>query len=118
MTLLKARDQQVRARTATILEIRSQLNVEGVRLGRGDAKDFPKQEALVPVEFAPLLAPLFKSLRAINGTIATYDGMIEAEGEALPIVAKPDVIDGVGPITALAFAFDPRCPCSQLHSGA
>lgn len=103
MRLLKLRHQQVRARTATILEIRSQVKLTGSRLPRRDAAVFHQLESEVPEELREDLAPLFVTLRALDATIKQYDVAIERMGRELPSVALLDAVDGVGPITALAF---------------
>lgn len=103
MLLLKARDQQVRARTSTILEIRSQVKFAGGRMPRCDAANFHDFESAVPDDIREDLSPLFKSLRNLAEVIAEFDERIKAASAALPIVAKLAKIDGVGPITALAF---------------
>lgn len=48
MALLKVRDQQVRARVATVLEIRSQVKIAGSRLPSCTTESFEQCEALVP----------------------------------------------------------------------
>lgn len=103
MRLLKARDQQVRARTATVLEIRSQVKLVGLRLPSCDTEDFEQLESLLPAELKEDLGPLFVALRAINTAIAAYDTRITECSAGFPVVAQLDAVDGVGPITALAF---------------
>ena len=103
MTLLKVRDQQVRARTATVLEIRSQVKLAGSRMPQCDAKDLHEHEDAVPDELRDALAPLFLTLRTLEAVVAALDEQIKAVGESFPIVARLEKVDGVGPITALAF---------------
>lgn len=103
MRLLKARDQQVRARTATVLEIRSQVKLVGQRLPSCDAEHFEQLESQVPPEIREDLEPLFEALHAVNKAIASYDERIVKCSAGFPPVAQLDAIDGVGPITALAF---------------
>jgi len=103
MALLKVRDQQVRARTATVLEIRSQVKLTGQRLPKCDAKDLAQHEVLVPEELRDVLAPLFDTLRALEKAIGALDEKIEAAGASSAIVQRLRKIDGVGPITALAY---------------
>lgn len=103
LALLKVRDQQVRVRTATVLEIRSQVKLTGGRMPRSDARDFHEHEQAVPEELADVLAPLFRTLRSLEETIGDLDEKIKQAGEAFPTVAALAKVDGVGPITALAF---------------
>lgn len=103
MTLLKVRDQQVRARTATVLEVRSMVKLAGSRMPKCDAADLHAHEDAVPEELREVLAPLFDTLRALQVSIGRLDQMVREEGEKFPVVARIAKIDGVGPITALAF---------------
>ena len=59
MALLKVRDQQVRFRTATVLEVRSQVKLAGGRMPPCDAADLHEHEDAVPDEIQDVLAPLF-----------------------------------------------------------
>lgn len=103
LTLLKIRDQQVRARTATVLEIRSQVKLEGSRMPKCDAAQFHQHEDAVPDVLKAALAPLFKTLRAVAEAIDDLDTQIKATGASFPVVAQLEKVAGVGPITALAF---------------
>jgi transposase len=103
MALLKVRDQQVRARTSTVLEIRSQVKVYGSRMPRCDAAHFHEHEHEVPEGLREILGPLFDTLRTIASVIDRLDRKLEQEAQRLPVVGRLTKIDGVGPITALAF---------------
>ena len=103
MMLLKVRDQQVRMRTATVLEIRSMVKLAGSRMPSCDAEALHELQDAVPAELAEVLAPLFDTLRTLADSIAKLDKLVKAEGEKFPVVARLAKIDGVGPITALAF---------------
>jgi len=103
MALLKARDQLVRVRTATILEVRSQVKVAGGRLPPCTTKGFERCQALLPADLAPLLGPSFDVIRSVNVAISQLDDQIEAAGKADPDVQRLRRVHGVGPITALAF---------------
>ncbi len=111
LALLKVRDQQVRARTATVLEIRSQVKLVGGRMPRCDAAQFHQHEDAVPAELRDVLAPLFDTLRGLATSIGRLDDLLEGEGAKFPVVARLQKVDGVGPVTALAFVAvvgDPR----------
>jgi transposase len=103
MALLKVRDQQVRARTSTILEIRSQVKLVGQRMPKCDAAQFHRHEDAVPPELRDVLAPLFLTLRGLAEAIENLDAQIAERSKSFPIVAELTKVDGVGPITALAF---------------
>lgn len=103
MALLKVRDQQVRARTATVLEIRSMVKLAGARMPRCDAEALHEHQAAVPGELADVLAPLFDTLRSLGNSIDRLDELVQQEGRKFPVVARLSKVDGVGPITALAF---------------
>lgn len=103
MALLKVRDQQVRARVATVLEVRSQVKIAGSRLPGCSTEAFEQCEALVPTGLAPILAPAFDTLRAINAAIRRLDQQIAEVGKSSPEVQRLAKVHGVGPVTALAF---------------
>lgn len=116
MTLLRLRDQIVRQRTATIAEIRSTVKLEGLRLRRRDAELVHLQQAELPDDLALLLDPLFATLRAQSDSIAAYDHKIAETSTQFPNVARLDAIDGVGPITALAFVVVVGDPARFAHT--
>jgi transposase len=103
MVLLKARDQQVRMRTATVLEIRSMVKLEGSRMPKCDAEALHKHADAVPDGLRDVLGPLFETLGTLASSIGQLDELVEEEGRKFPVVAKLSRIAGVGPITALAF---------------
>ncbi len=103
MALLKVRDQQVRIRTALVLEIRAQVKLTGARMPPCDAEALHEHQAAVPEELTDILAPLFDTLRSLAASIDTLDEKVKEEGVKFPVVARLAKIDGVGPITALAF---------------
>jgi len=103
MALLKVRDQQVRFRTATVLEVRSQVKLAGGRMPPCDAADLHEHEDAVPDEIQDVLAPLFGTLRGLAESIGKLDALLEEEAARFPVVSQLTQIDGVGTITALAF---------------
>ena len=103
MALLKIRDHQVRVRTSVILEVRSQVKLVGGRMPPCDAAHFHEHQESLPDDVRDILDPLFDTLRALDLTIETLDEKIKAEGLKFPIVQRLAKIDGIGPITALAF---------------
>jgi transposase len=103
MSLLKVRDQQVRARTATVMEARSMVKLAGGRLPKCDASALHLHEDEVPEVLRDVLAPLFETLRALERSIDRLDELVAEEGAKFPVVARLAKISGIGPITALAF---------------
>ena len=103
MALLKVRDQQVRMRTATVLEIRSMVKLAGSRMASCDAEALHEHEDAVPGELKDVLAPAFETLRTLARSIDKLDELVKEEGKKFPVVARLAKIDGIGPVTALAF---------------
>lgn len=116
MTQLRVRDQVVRQRSSTIAEIRATVKLEGLRLRRCEAELVHEQEAGLPEELAMVLAPLFATLRAQDAAVAAYDAQIAETSKRFPAAALLDEIDGVGPITALAFVVVVGDPARFRHT--
>jgi transposase len=104
LTVLRARDTAVVARTRLINTVRSMSKAMGVRLKRGSAQGFALREAEVPPALAPSVTGLFVVLRALNEQIAAYDAQLGAMIDtSFPEARRVLQIRGVGPVTALAF---------------
>lgn len=116
MSQLRLRDQVVRQRAATIAEIRATVKLDGLRLRGCEAELVHRQEAELPPELATLLAPMFVALRTQDAVIAAYDAQITETSKQFPGVALLDEIDGVGPITALAFVVVVGDPARFAHT--
>jgi transposase len=114
LELLRARQQLVRTRTALINHVRATVKSLGERLPACSAMTFHRKVvAILPATLRPALAPLLDVIGQLTDKIKVLDGqavhLIAARYQAA--AALMDQINGVGPITALAFVLtieDPR----------
>jgi transposase len=113
LTILKARDELVKSRTQQVNHIRSQVKSWGGRITGRTAKTFGKIKAAeLPKEVRPALMPLVKMINKATSEICAYDRKIEKLcADHYPETKQLMQVQGVGPITALAFVLvvgDPR----------
>lgn len=111
--LLKARDALVRSRARLIGHVRGMVKSLGGRVRRSSAECFAAHAAEdVPEALRPALGPILEQITGLTATIRTYDRQIEQLAqERYPATALLRQVDGVGPITSLAFVLkieDPR----------
>lgn len=121
LEFLKARDILVQARTAQINHVRGTLKGEGIKIGRVSAPAFASRVlATVDSEHLVALKPMLESIAMLTSKIKWYDNEIERLGstkyaEEVKILRQ---VNGVGPITSLAFVLtlgDPfRFPKSRM----
>jgi len=111
--VLTIRDGFVRARTLMVNLARNQPKPFGYRLPSSSTRAF-KESLLgdLPQEIALLLKPVFEMVSVLNELIARCDKTIEKLCEKkYPDTQKVRQVNGVGPITALAFVLaieDPK----------
>lgn len=106
-TILHSRRTEVEGRTHTITSIKGHLKVYGIKLGKGSGKSFrEKVEEAISI-LNPKVQKVIKSLLNI---LDVYEEEIKDLNRIVKEVGKEDVgvkllqtVDGVGPITALAF---------------
>ena len=111
--LLKARDVLVRSRARLIGHVRGLVKSVGGRVRRASAECFAVRAAEdLPEVLEPALRPVLEQIAALTTTIRSYDRQIEQLArDRYPETALLRQVDGVGPITALAFVLkveDPR----------
>lgn len=111
--MLKARDVLVRSRARLIGHVRGIVKSLGGRVRRSSAECFAAHAAEdLPEALQPALGPILEQISALTATIRGYDRQIEQLAkERYPQTALLRQVDGVGPITALAFVLkieDPR----------
>jgi transposase len=105
LELLKARDTIVRARTIQINHVRGALKSFGARVPACDASSFSRKALdYVPASLGSSIRPMLTAIGLLTRTIRRYDKEVERLGEQLyPETARLRKVNGVGPLTALAF---------------
>lgn len=106
-TILHGRRTAVEGRTHAITSIKGHLKVYGIRLGTGSGKNFrEKVEGAIAV-LNPMVQKVIKSLLnildAMEEEIKELDQLVKEIGKEEERVKLLQTVDGVGPITALAF---------------
>lgn len=106
LELLRARDVLVAARTSLINHIRSVAKSLGVRLPVSSSSSFHlKVVEAIPEELRPVEGPLLATLAQLTEQIRDMDRQIEELIQTRYPAARAlmEQINGVGPITALAY---------------
>jgi len=106
LELLKARDALVRARTSLINHVRGSLKSLGHAVPGCTAGAFGcRVRPLVPPVLAQTLEPVLLQVEALTASIRDYDRQVEAVAEErYPVTKLLRAVNGVGPLTSLAFA--------------
>jgi transposase len=105
-TLLNTRDALIACRTKLINSFRGSVKTMGERLPKSitSAAFANKVKDLIPEKLRAVLEPLRKVIEAVNDQIDDYDKAVTKCVNKKYVAAKKLAeIDGVGPITALAF---------------
>jgi transposase len=105
ITVLRARDVMVRARTMQINAMRGLIKSHGERLPACSSDSFARRVAEhIPPELQPALVPLLETIAGLTAQIRAYDRLIETfSQQRYPQTAVLRQVAGVGPVTALAF---------------
>jgi transposase len=105
ITVLRARDTVVGARTKLINAVRGLVKASGHRLPGCSAESFAHCAAEhTPSELQPALAPLISTIATLTAQIRSYDRQIETlAAKCYPETELLKQIQGVGPVTSLAF---------------
>ncbi len=104
LALLRARDALVRARTNLINHVRGAVKATGERLPTCSAATFHrKAEAHLPVARRATLLPIVSMIAELTARIRDYDRQVEQMAERYPAARVVRQVDGVGPLTSLAF---------------
>lgn len=106
-TILHGRRTAVEGRTHAITSIKGHLKVYGIKLGKGSGKSFREKVEGAIVNLNPRVQKVIKSLLNILDTIEEeikeLDQLVKDAGKEDERVKLLQTVDGVGPITALAF---------------
>jgi transposase len=105
ISVLRARDTMVSARTKFINSIRGLAKTAGVLLPRCSADAFAHRvEILIPRELKVAFSPLLETIAHLTEQIKTYEKLIESLAcEKYPETTLISQVAGVGPLTSLAF---------------
>lgn len=106
LSVLKARDAMVGARTALINLVRSTLKQGCVTVPKGSAEAFAKKAGpAVPEGLRPALDPVLRLIATLTEEIAGYDRGVEKAGSADPAIRLLRSAVGVGPVVSSAFVW-------------
>lgn len=106
-TILHARQTAVEERTHLLSSIKGHVKMYGIKLGKGKSKAFRAkvEEAIscLKPRVQQVIKSLLNILDVLEKEIKNLDGEVRALGKEDKAVQLLQTIDGVGPITALAF---------------
>ncbi len=105
LEVIKAREMLVQSRTKLTNHVRSAIKSIGERLPSCSTASFATRAAdLIPVALQPALMPLLETIAQMTDTIRALDKQIKALAlERYPQTRCLQQVQGVGPLTALAF---------------
>jgi transposase len=106
LAVIKAREAAVEARTALVNTVRGMVKSAGERVAKCATESFTGYAAeAIPAELMPALGPLLQAIDQLNETIYRYDCDVEQMAQTNYAVdyARLEQVDGVGPVTAMAF---------------
>ena len=112
LTVVRAREGLVKARTMLINQVRGTVKSYGARLPGGSAESFARRASeQMPPPLKGILEPLLAVIADLSDRIAGFDRDVEAWGQRFPETQRLRQIKGVGALTALVFVLtlgDPR----------
>ena len=105
LALIRSREALVRARVRLINHVRFTVKPFGHRLPKCSAQAFHKKVAEgIPESLKPSLTPILETIGEPSARIREYDRKLEALAEGFyPETRLLRQVQGVGPLTALAF---------------
>jgi transposase len=105
LALLRSREALVGARTKLVNHVRGMVKPFGTRLPKCSPESFDyKVRELVPEALVPALVPILETIGSLTARIREYDRDLEAlSRELYPETALLRQVQGVGPLSALAF---------------
>lgn len=105
LAMLQARDMAVQARSKLINHVRGSVKPFGGRIPSCSAESFARKATeCLPERLRGALQPLIEQIAALTQTIRAYDEQIEMLAvQKYPHTALLRQIDGVGPVTSLAY---------------
>jgi transposase len=105
LSVLRARDGLVGARTKLVNCVRGMLKSFGKRARKCSTDAFARTAAeAVPDELKPAIEPMLEMIRSLSEKIAAYDKKVEEVAETkYPETKVLRQVSGVGPVTALTY---------------
>jgi transposase len=105
LSVIRARDVLVRARTALINCVRGLVKPTGLQLPSSASAYFARKVAgLIPDALLAAITPLLEQLESLSNAIQQYDEEIESIARSeRPETKQLEQVTGVGTLTALAF---------------
>lgn len=117
LSLLRARDQLVQARTKLINHVRGAVKSTGARIHKCSADAFARRAAQqLPEALCPALAPLLEVIADLTKRIRGMDEQVERMVEEHPEAVRLQQPTGVGALTAIAFVRAVEDPKRFKHS--
>ena len=117
LSLLRARDQLVQARTKLINHVRGAVKSMGARIGKCSAEAFVARAAgQIPEALGPSLTPLLEVIADLTKRIRRMDEQVERMVEEHPEAVRLQQPAGVGVLTAIAFVRAVEDPTRFKHS--
>jgi transposase len=104
LSVIRAREGLVQARTKLVNQVRGTVKAFGARLPGGSTASFAKRAtAALPAQLKPALEPLVRIITELSQEIAAFDRDVEAWAERFVVTQRLRQIKGVGALTALAY---------------
>jgi transposase len=105
MALIRSREALVGSRTQLVNHVRGTVKSFGARLPKCPARSFHKNAAgHIPEALMPALGPVLEQIGSLTQRIRDYDRKLEElSKESYPETGLLRQVEGVGPLTALAF---------------
>jgi len=106
LVILKARAQLVETRASLATFLRGVVKPFGIRMPPSSTPALAKRALeVLPPELHVRLRPVLEMMEELNKRIRQYDrGVQEISERSYPVTEHLQQVDGVGPVTALAFA--------------
>jgi transposase len=105
MALIRSREALVGIRTQLVNHVRGTVKSFGARLPKCPARSFHKRaQEHVPEALSPALGPILEQIGSLTERIRDYDRKLETiSKESYPETDLLRQVEGIGPLTALAF---------------
>ncbi|MEP7013645.1 MAG: IS110 family transposase [Acidobacteriota bacterium] len=102
--LLQTRGLLVQIRTKIVNHVRSTMKKRGQPVTRGTSAGWARRcQDEVPEDFKAILQPLLELIETLATEVTRYDRQVEQVGRREPAATLLRQVNGVGPVTSLAF---------------